>query len=107
MQNANPPYTAPFNLLFYVNFTASTGVTLNLANDNAMLAFQHIIDVYNPSLCFEIDIIFRVFNASFYEVQIGSQCTGLQMTTFGFSRIIFDRTAIQALGFCYFEYGQL
>lgn len=94
--------TAPFTLSYYVNFTASTGVTLNLANDNTMLAFQHMIDVTSPSLCFEIDIIFRVFNASFYEVQIGSQCAGLQLTTFGFSRIIFDRTAIQALGFSYF-----
>jgi hypothetical protein len=29
------------------------------------------------------------------------------MGMFGFSRIIFDRTAIEALGYCYFKYGQL
>jgi hypothetical protein len=66
-----------------------------------MLAFQHIIDVQSSALCFQIDIIFRVFNESFYEVKIATTCA-MNMTVFGFSRIIFDKTAIQALGFCYF-----
>ncbi len=71
-----------------------------------MLAFQHIIDVQSSALCFQIDIIFRVFNESFYEVKIATTCL-MNMTVFGFSRIIFDKTAIQALGFCYFQYGLL
>ncbi len=91
-------------ITYYINFTQSTNVTLNLANDNAMLAFQHMINATSTALCFNIDIIFRVLNSSFYEVTISSYCN-MVMNQFGFSRIIFDKTAIQALGFCYFQYG--
>lgn len=97
----NAPLQGPFAITYYVNFTQSTGVILNLSNDNGMLAFQHIINVTSTALCFNIDIIFRVFNSSFYEVTISTYCNMI-MSQFGFSRIIFDRTAIQNLGFCYF-----
>lgn len=100
----NTPIQGPFKITYYINFTQSTNVTLNLANENGMLAFQHMINVTSSALCFNIDIIFRVFNSSYYEVTISSYCNMI-MNQFGFSRIIFDKTAIQALGFCYFQFG--
>lgn len=48
---------------YYVNFTQSTGVILNLNHDNAMLAFQHIFDITDISNgCFNINIDFDVYN---------------------------------------------
>ena len=96
----------PFNLTYYINFTASTGVILDLTHSNGMLAFQHIIDVVSPSSCFQIDIVFRIFNSSYYEVVVSTTCS-LTMYAFGFSRMIFDKTAIEALGFCFFQFGEL
>ena len=71
-----------------------------------MLAFQHIIDVVSPSGCFEVDIVFRIFNQSFYEVVASTSCS-LTLYAFGFSRMIFDKTAIEALGYCFFQFGEL
>lgn len=31
----------------------------------------------------------------------------MKVKTFGFSRIIFDKTAIENLGYCYFDYGEI
>lgn len=51
--------------------------------------------------------MFRIFNQSFYEVVITSNCSTMSLYQFGFSRIIFDKTAIEALGYCYFQFGEL
>ena len=62
----SPPELGPFAFIYYVNFTDSNGVTLDLTHDNAMLAFQHIMYAYSSSSCFNIDIEFDVHNESFY-----------------------------------------
>jgi hypothetical protein len=80
-------------MTYFVNFTQSTNVTLNLTNDNAMLAFQSMFNVTSPSLCFSIDIIFVILNSSHYQVKVSTFCN-MTLGQFGFSRIIFDKTAI-------------
>jgi hypothetical protein len=47
-----------------------------------------------------------VYNSSYYYTTASTKCS-LQMYRFGFSRIIFDKTAIEALGYKFFQYGQL
>lgn len=95
----------PFTLAYHVNFTQSTGVILDLTHDNAMIAFQHIFDINSPSKCFDLQLSFTVYNQSFYEVKVSTQCADMILYEFGFSRMIFDKTAIENLGYCYFKYG--
>lgn len=69
-------------------------MTLDLTHENGMLAFQHIMDADSSDNCYNIDIVFQIFNASFYEVIISTECSTMSLYRFGFSRIIFDKTAI-------------
>jgi hypothetical protein len=49
------PLNGPGSATFYINFTASTGNTLNTAHDNAMIAFLHIYDLRGTSNgCFDV-----------------------------------------------------
>jgi hypothetical protein len=70
-----------------------------------MLAWLHMFDLYNVSNgCFNVDIQFIVYNQSFYEATASTSCS-MQMDLFGFSRLIFDKTMIESLGYDYFTYG--
>jgi hypothetical protein len=72
-----------------------------------MLAFQHFFDLFStPNGCYGIDIYFYVFNESYYQANFVTSCK-LNASVFGFSRIIFDKTSIEALGYQYFSYGEL
>lgn len=64
-----------------------------MANSNAMLAFQHIMDFNSPTKCFHIDIVFQVISEYLYQVVVSTSCD-LQLYAVGFSRIIFDKTEI-------------
>jgi hypothetical protein len=93
------------NVVIPINFTFTTGTTLDLTHDNAMLVFQHIWNLSNVSNgCYGVDIAFVVVNASFYQATFTSNCS-LQHCALGFSRFIFDKTAIESLGSQYFSYG--
>ena len=54
--SSNPPVVGPFSLSYYINFTGSAGVSLDLTHGNSMLAFLHIYDIYSPSRCYNYDI---------------------------------------------------
>lgn len=51
-EGLSPLVYGPGSITSYINFTASTGVVLNMAHENVMLAFLHIVDLYIWSGCF-------------------------------------------------------
>lgn len=65
---------------------------------------MHNIDVRTNDNTINIDLDFAVVNASFYKVTISST-SNIYINYAGFSRLIFDKTAIEALGNDYFNYG--
>lgn len=70
-----------------------------------MITFQHTFDLYHSSKCFDLQNTLRILNQSFYEVNVTTTCSGLKMYQFGATRMIFDKTAIEAEGYYYFTYG--
>lgn len=57
------PASGPFsNKSAIINFTSSTGITLDLNNDNAMIAFINSVDASSSSLCYEINLDFFLMN---------------------------------------------
>lgn len=84
----------PFNLSYSVNFTASTNTTLDLTHDNVMIPFQHIMDISSLTKCFDIKIALILYNQNYYKAQVATSCTDLTVYKIGFSRIIYDKTAI-------------
>lgn len=99
--------TAPFVYPLVLNFTSSTGMVLNLANVNCLLVFQHTFDLFQGNKCFDLQNTLRILNQSFYEVNITANCTALTLYKFGASRLIFDKTTIEADGYYYFSYGSI
>jgi hypothetical protein len=83
--------------VYCINFTQSTGVTLNTTNKNVFLPFIHFIDCTTYDNAINIDMQFTVINASHYIIAITSSST-MNLKKAGFSRLIFDITAIKALG---------
>lgn len=92
-----------------MNFTNSTGMVLNSLHDNAMLIYQDTIDVvtYSTPKCFEVTYTISILNSSYYEALVTSNCPSMDLWSLGASRIIFDKTAIEAGGYYYFEYGEM
>ena len=93
-----------FAVRYYVNFTSSTGVLLNTSHENVLLPFMHYIDVTTSDSTIDLGLEFTLVNSSYYSVRISTTSNMLLKYT-GFSRIIFDKTAIEALGSDYFNYG--
>lgn len=87
-----------------MNFTASTGVLLNTSHENVLLPFLHYLDVTTYDGTIDINLDFTLVNGSFYTVIISSS-SYIEINYAGFSRLIFDKTAIEALGSDYFNYG--
>ena len=100
MGKTGPNITAQF----YVNFTSSTGVTLNTSHENVLLPFMHYIDCNTSDTTINIDLNFTLLNSSFYTVIITSS-SKMTLNYAGFSRLIFDKTDIEAMGNDYFNYG--
>lgn len=96
----------PGSETFFINFTDSTGVILDMTHENVLLAFQHSFDITAYYGCWGVDIDFSLANGSFYQVDVSSTCE-LVVWGFGFSRIIFDKTAIEADGLQFFSYGTI
>jgi hypothetical protein len=65
---------------------------------------MHNIDVRTYDNTINIDLDFIVINSSYYKVTISST-SNIYINFAGFSRLIFDKTAIEALGNDYFNYG--
>ena len=65
---------------------------------------MHNIDVRTNDNTINIDLEFSVVNSSYYKVIISST-SNIYINYAGFSRLIFDKTAIEALGNDYFNYG--
>ena len=89
---------------YHVNFTRSTGVTLNPAHENVLLPFMHYIECATYDNTIDIGLEFGLLNTSYYMVRVSST-SNMWVKYTGFSRIIFDKTAIEALGNDYFNYG--
>lgn len=87
-----------------VNFTASTGVVLDTSHENVLLPFLHYLNVTTYDNTIDINLDFIVLNTSHYRVTISS-ASNIFINYCGFSRLIFDKTAIEALGNDYFHYG--
>ena len=65
---------------------------------------MHYIDLSTKGTSIDFDLNFVVENISFYRVDITST-SNITIKYIGFSRLIFDKTAIEALGNDYFNYG--
>jgi len=79
-------------------------VKLNTSHENVLLPFLHYIDLTSYDTTINIDLTFSLANQSFYLVLIKST-SKMYLNYAGFSRLIFDKTAIEALGNDYFNYG--
>lgn len=77
---------------------------LNSSNENVLLPFVHYIDLISYDSTIDIDLNFTVLNQSFYSVTYKST-SNMWLNYAGFSRLIFDKTAIEAMGNDYFSYG--
>jgi len=69
-----------------------------------LLPFLHYIDVTTRDGTVDINLNFSLLNSSYYTVIITST-SNMTLNYAGFSRMIFDKTAIEALGSDYFNYG--
>lgn len=69
-----------------------------------MLPFLHYIDIQTYDNTIDINLNFSLVNGSYYTVIISST-SRIYINYVGFSRLIFDKTAIEALGNDYFNYG--
>lgn len=65
---------------------------------------MHYISLITYDNTIDINLNFTVLNSSFYTVIITS-ASKINLQYAGFSRLIFDKTAIEALGNDYFNYG--
>ena len=89
-----------------INFTASTGVVLDMTHDNSMMAFNTFLNATSFDECYEVIIDFYLLNESFYRASLTSDCA-MNVSLWGFSRYIFDKTDIESFGVCFFEYGSI
>jgi hypothetical protein len=69
-----------------------------------MLPFLHYIDIESNDGTMDLSLSFTLLNASYYQVIIGTS-SNMYINYCGFSRLIFDKTAIEAMGSDYFNYG--
>jgi hypothetical protein len=65
---------------------------------------MHYIDAITYDSTLDIALDFRLINSSFYAFVISST-SHIYLNYVGFSRLIFDKTAIEAMGNDYFNYG--
>lgn len=96
--------TGPRSKQYYVNFTRSTGVTLNTAHENVLLPFLHYLECDTNDGSMDVGLNFSLLNGSYYTVII-STTSNMYLNYAGFSRLIFDKTLIESLGEHYFDYG--
>jgi hypothetical protein len=90
-----------------IPFTAFYGKSLNLTNNNALLAFQNMFSLYGDiNGCYGIDIQFNLVNSSFCQALYTTTCS-IEVDYMGFNMVIFDQTAIEAFGEQQFQYGFL
>lgn len=69
-----------------------------------LLPFLHYLDITTRDSTIDINLNFSLVNGSYYTVIISST-SNMTLNYAGFSRLIFDKTAIEALGNDYFHYG--
>lgn len=65
---------------------------------------MHYIDCNTGDGTIDLELNFTLLNASFYSVAIKST-SGMTVKYAGFSRLIFDKTAIENMGYEFFNYG--
>ena len=78
---------------YHVNFTRSTGVLLDTAHENVLLPFMHYIYLRTYDTTIDLNLDFILVNGSYYRVTV-STTSHIWVRYAGFSRIIFDKTAI-------------
>lgn len=64
----------------------------------------HFIDITTYDNTIILDLDFGLANGSFYYIRTTST-SNMNINYAGFSRLIFDKTAIEAMGNDYFNYG--
>jgi hypothetical protein len=67
---------------------------------------MHYIDCITTDSTIDINLEFNLLNGSYYSVIIRSS-SNMKLNYAGFSRLIFDKTAIEAMGNDYFNYGMV
>ena len=75
-----------------------------MAHENVLLPFVHYLDITTYDSTINLNLVFFLSSNTTYSVTYTST-SNMQLNYAGFSRLIFDKTAIEALGNDYFNYG--
>lgn len=75
---------------------------MNMSHEVTMLPFINGFNITSNSYCYEIILRTRVYGSNQYQMNFTSSCSGMVMSLVCWSRIIFDITLIEDLGYCYF-----
>ncbi len=73
-------------------------------HENVVLPFVHYLDITTYDSTIELNLVFYLSSSTTYSVTYKSK-SDMFLNYAGFSRLIFDKTAIEALGNDYFNYG--
>jgi hypothetical protein len=79
---------------------------MNMSHALGAIAFITIFDAASSTYCFSLQMDYFVLNQSYYQVTASSYCK-MTLYEYGLSRILFDQTQIQDLGYSYFTFGTL
>lgn len=75
---------------------------LEMSHEVTMLGLINMFNLRSSNLCFELILKTRIYDQTHYEMNMSSSCSGMTAYLIGWSRIIFDVTAIEDLGYCFF-----
>lgn len=89
-----------------VNFTSSTGESMNLAHTVKMLVFTNSINMKRNSGKFNWTVSGVFVNSNNYTLTLFTS-GNTTISNYTYSRIIFDQTALQATQLTYVDAGEL
>ena len=75
-----------------------------MSHENIVQPFLHYISLYSYDGTIDIDLNFTLMNGSFYGLIVKSS-SNMMLNKMAISRMIFDKSAIEAMGNNYFAYG--
>ena len=87
-----------------INYTESTGFTLNTSNEIVLLPFLHYIECTTDDSTIDMALDFSIINSSYYSASI-STTSNMHIKYAGVSRVLFDKTIMEAGGVNSFYYG--
>ena len=75
---------------------------MNMSHEVSMLIFNNGFNLSSSSYCYELNLRGRIYNPTNYQLNISSNCNGMDVSFVAWSKVFFDITAIEDFGYCYF-----